>query len=135
MILDTSVLYDSLIDGPRSEAARDLLSGTDLWNAPDVLEIEIAGALTKAVRRRDMDPEQARLNHVDARELMPELTPSSPLIQRALELSLSLGHPVPDCLFLALAELRNEPLATSDARFARKLAGTPFVRLIRLVEP
>ncbi len=135
MILDTSALYDSLIAGPRSHAARDLLSSTDVWSAPDLIEVEIASALAKAVRRGEIDAEQARLNHADAKELMPETLSSSPLIDRALELSLSLGHPVPDCIFLALAELQNELLATSDAKFARKLAGTAYARLVKLIEP
>ncbi len=135
MILDTSVLYDSLIAGPRSEAARDLLSSTDVWLAPDLIEVEIISALTKAVRRGEIDADQARLSHADARNLMPEIFSSSPLVDRAFELSLSLGHPVPDCVFLALAELQNEPLATSDSRFARKLSTTAFARLIKLIEP
>jgi predicted nucleic acid-binding protein len=135
VILDTSVLYDSLIAGPRSNAARDLLSSIDVWSAPDLIQVEFASALTKAVRRGEIGADQARLNHEDAKELMPEILSSSPLIDRALELSLSLGHPAADCVFLALAELQNEPLATSDAKFARKLAGTPYARLIKLIEP
>lgn len=134
MILDTSVLYDSLIDGARSPAARDLLSKTDDWTAPDLIGIEIASALTKAVRREEIDAMQAHRSHADAKDLMPETVGSPPLIDRALALSLALGHPVPDCVFLALAELRNELLATSDASFARKLAGTPHARLIHLIE-
>lgn len=134
MILDTSVLYDSLVAGPRNHAARALLSTIDLWSAPDLIEIEIASALTKAVRRGDIDEQTARLSFADAQELMPDIIDSSPLIERALELSLSLEHPMPDCVFLALAELHNDPLATADARFARKLAGTAYARLIKLVE-
>ncbi len=134
MILDTSVLYDSLVAGPRSHAARTLLSTIDLWSAPDLIEIEIASALTKAVRRGDIDEQTARLSFADAQELMPDIVDSSPLIERALELSLSLEHAMPDCVFLALAELHNDPLATADARFVRKLAGTAYARLIKLVE-
>jgi predicted nucleic acid-binding protein len=135
VILDTSVFYDSLIAGPRSAAARKLLSVVDLWSAPDLIEIEIVGALTRAVRRGELDAQTARLSFSDARDLMPEIVSSSPLIDRALELSLNLSHPASDCVFLALAELHNEPLATSDAKFARKLADTPYARFINLIEP
>ena len=133
MILDTSVLFDSVVDGPRSLAARDFMTSVDALRAPDLIEIEITSALTKAVRRRELSKEQAMACYGYARKLMPDIDPSQPLLARAFDLALELGHPTPDCLFLALAERLNDVLATSDARMVQKLAGTRFARHVRLV--
>jgi predicted nucleic acid-binding protein len=134
VILDTSLLFDSIVDGPRSATARKFMIGTEALCAPDLIEIEIASALTKAVRRRELNNEQALTSYGIARRLMPDIEPSQPLLSRAFDLALELGHPTPDCLFLALAERQNDVLATSDARMVQKLAATRFARHILLVE-
>jgi predicted nucleic acid-binding protein len=134
MILDTSVLYDSIVDGPRSVSARRFMASTEGLRAPDLIEIEIASALTKAVRRRELSNEQALFSHGLARRLMPEIESTQPLLSRAFDLALELEHPTPDCIFLALAEWHNDILATSDARMVQKLMGTRFARHVQLVE-
>jgi predicted nucleic acid-binding protein len=41
------------------------------------------------------------------------------IIGQALLLAISLGHKVPDCLYLALAEREGSAIATADDRLAR----------------
>jgi predicted nucleic acid-binding protein len=53
------------------------------------------------------------------------------VVAQALRLALSLGHKVPDCLYLALAEREGAGLATADARLAR-LAVSRGVRVHRV---
>jgi predicted nucleic acid-binding protein len=53
------------------------------------------------------------------------------IVAPALRLALSLGHKVPDCLYLALAEREGASLATADARLAR-LAASRGVRVHRV---
>ena len=134
MILDTTVLYDSLVDGPRRAAARQLLSDQDVWIAPDLIEFEMASALTRAVRRRELDVQTARLALASARSILPALVPMKDLLSRAFALSLELVHPCADCIFLALAEREGDRMATADARFARKLADRPYAKLIYLLQ-
>ncbi len=135
MIVDTSVLFDAVVAGNRSDTARRLLATTVQLSAPDLIRVEIAGALTRSVRRKDISDEYARAAYRLAERSMPKIEDSAPLMQRVLHLSLELAHPCSDCVFLALAEHRNVALATCDARFARKLAGTSYARLIHLIEP
>jgi predicted nucleic acid-binding protein len=134
MILDTSVLYDCIVDGQRSAAARQFMTSVEMLRAPDLIEIEIASALTKAVRRRELSNEDALISYHRACKLMPETDASQPLLSRAFDLALEPGHPTPDCIFLALAERYNDVLATSDARMVDKLKGTRFARHIHLVD-
>lgn len=135
MILDTSVLFDAVVDGTRSGSARRFLVATDELSAPDLIRLEMAGALTRSVRRKDISDDYARAAYELAERSLPRIEDSSPLMPRVFQLSLELAHPCSDCVFLALAESRGVALATSDARFARKLASTTYTRLIHLIEP
>lgn len=102
--------------------------------APDLIETEIVSALTRSVRRNHLSPDGARASFEIAQEVMPSTEPTQPLLKRAFELSLELQHPAPDCVFLALAERQKDLLATSDARFARKLTGTSYAHLVNLID-
>jgi predicted nucleic acid-binding protein len=126
--LDTSVLYDGLVDGPLSGHARALLAADLILRAPDLLNIEIAGAVTRAVRRQEIEPDAAEGLLARAQRIAPEVDPSARFIDRAFTLSLELAHPLADCVFLAHAEARADVLVTSDARFARKVAASRHAR-------
>lgn len=130
MTLDTSVLYDALVEAPLSRMARALLASDVILRAPDLLNVEIAGAITRAVRREEVKPDLAGRLHTQAKRIGPDIDPSAPLIDRAFVLSLELAHPLADCIFLAHAEARGDRLVTSDARFARKLAPTSHARSV-----
>ena len=134
MILDTSVLFDLVVDGPRNAATARFISQLDQVSAPDLIEVEIASALTRAVRCKHLSPDGARASYDLALQLMPDIEPSQPLMKRAFELSLEVTHPAPDCVFLALAERQSSPMATADERLSRKLAGTRYARLVKLIE-
>jgi predicted nucleic acid-binding protein len=124
VIVDTSVLYDSLVEARFSGPARDLIRSDVAMRAPDLILVEIGGAITRAVRRGDLTIETARRLHDRARRLTPEVDRSEPFVERAFALSLELQHPVSDCIFLAQAEMQADVLVTGDEHFLRKLAGT-----------
>lgn len=80
-----------------------------------------------------MSIDQARRAYDLSVSIMPEIERSEALVSRAFQLSLELAHPAADCVFLALAERDGTTLATSDARFQRKLAGTPYEGILQLI--
>ena len=124
MIVDTSVLYDSLVDARFSAQARDLIRSDAPMRAPDLLLVEIGGAITRAVRRGDLTVDTAQRLHERARRIAPEVDRTEPFIDRAFALSLELQHPISDCIFLAQAEMQADVLVTGDEHFLRKLSGT-----------
>ena len=135
MILDTSVLFDSLVSAPLSAQARDLLTSDVALRSPDLILIEIAGAITRSVRRREIKAETAGKMLARAQRLAPATNPSGPFIDRAFVLSMDLNHPLADCIFLAQAEAQADVLVTSDERLIRKLAGTPYAaRAVHIAE-
>jgi predicted nucleic acid-binding protein len=52
-----------------------------------------------------------------------DLRPSVPLLPRAMELARRIGHPVYDCVYLALAEREQATLVTADLQLVRKSSG------------
>ncbi len=125
MIVDTSVLYDSLVDAPFSGQARLLIRSDVPMRAPDLLLVEIGGAITRAVRRKELTSDTALRLHARAQRIAPEIDRADVFIERAFALSLELRHPISDCVFLAQAEMQADVLVTGDEHFLRKLAGTP----------
>lgn len=117
-ILDSSVAVKWYAREADSDVAEQLLSYA--LGAPDFILAEVANTLWKKVRKNEIVAAQAAgaLPHLSA---SVTFFPSAPLVERALELAMGWGHPVYDCIFLALAEDRGLPLITSDERLVRQL--------------
>src|SRR3712207_5480320 len=124
MVIDTSVLFEALVPGPHSHIAAQILLSAPKLTAPDLIRVEVSGALTKAVRRKQISAEYAAAACTRLRVTLPPLEATEPLIDRSFALSLELDHPFADCVFLAQAEARTDTLVTGDQRFVRKLTGT-----------
>jgi predicted nucleic acid-binding protein len=51
-----------------------------------------------------------------------DLRPTGPLLPRAMDMARHLGHPVYDCVYLALAEREDAAFVTADQRLVRRRA-------------
>ena len=113
LVIDASVTVKWVINEQRSAEASALRDDDDLV-APSLIAVKIGSALWKAVRRGAI-PRRDALAALRA-SLLPfaNLVADNVLHARALTLAIDVGHPVPDCLYLALAEQQNAPLATAD---------------------
>jgi len=116
-IVDASVALKWVIDEEGSEAA-SALAGESL-SSPSLMLAECANALwAKALRREITDAEVLeRLALLRAAPVL--LVPLEELLEDATRLALALGHPVYDCLYLALAVRERTRLVTADRQFAR----------------
>lgn len=104
--------------------------------APDILFVEVAGAIIRrANERKDIA--------ADALEALRKWTIAwtehavrpHRVTQRRLyeagKLAISLGHPLKDCIYLALAMELSCPLATCDEKFAGKARALyPDIRML-----
>lgn len=131
LVIDTSVAIKWLVEEELHEEARHLLAGDDLFFAPDFLAIEMANVAWKKARRKEIDAIQAREIAISHRDGEPTLMPSTPLIERAIQIALTLDHPVYDCLYLACAEAVDGDLITADARLYRAVEGTAYETLVQ----
>jgi predicted nucleic acid-binding protein len=95
---------------------------------PDVFISEVIGAL---VRRANMDKAMrsdsaaatARFQTLFDTGSITAIRSLPPAVVRAATLAIDLGHPLKDCIYLALAMELECDLVTCDARFAEKAKG------------
>ena len=123
LVVDASVAVKWLVDEPGSDDA-DGLKVHDLW-APSLIRVEVANTLATLQRRGALTAryaEQAFLLFQSAPVRIVE--PEDSLERAAVDMALRLGHPVYDCLYLAVARRLNATLVSADRRFLDRLAQT-----------
>lgn len=127
--IDASIAVKLYRDEAGSDAAGALIKEhAGAMMAPDLFALEVCGVIVRdANTDKSAAPVQReKLTHFAALLRSPVLTlvRSSPGdLSRAAELAIHLGHPVKDCLYLALAMELDCDLVTADARFAEKTKG------------
>lgn len=122
-VVDASVLAEYLGEAERAELARRCLvaNRARLW-APHLVEAEVGHALRRGVRRGEIGVDAAREALDDLIAMPLRRVGHRQLIPRAWELRENVSFY--DALYVALAELLEEPLITFDGR----LAGASGVR-------
>ena len=131
-VIDASVACKWFFNEPQAAEARRIAAASDVtFVAPDMILAECANAAWRRARDGTITPAHARA-FLGALPLWFEsLTPASELYQPAFEMAHELGHPVYDCLYLALAERDQSHVITADRVFADRVAGSRWRILIR----
>ena len=117
-VIDSSAYVDTIAD-PRGRGRRVLNSLVDFedWWAPEIFDAEVAHGLRNQLLRGLIEqPEFNRQMRMLAEVAIGRI-PVSPLLGRVAALSGSLT--AYDAAFVAVAELLDAPLLTTDARLAR----------------
>lgn len=118
IVADASVIVKWFLPEDASPRALMLHAQEHTIIAPDIISIEVCGAITRRHRQGALEKEDA-LAHIARWERilensLVETLPSSLLLADAALFSLRLKHPLADCLYLASAKLHNCPLITAD---------------------
>ena len=125
-VLDASVALCWVIPRPLTSKAVQLRDeyGQKIHEllAPAVFIDEVAGALTKAERQKDIAVGQAAPLYVKVMNSPPVLMPHASLIARAIEISSRTRSAYYDCLYVALAEREGCELVTADQKSINNLA-------------
>lgn len=121
MIIDASVAAAWFLDEPHSDEARALLRRTDLA-APALILAEVGQSLYRAKRNRRITAETAATAMDTLAGAFDMLHESAELAGEALQIALSVSHPVSDCLYMALARRLSRPLISEDAAMRRAAA-------------
>jgi len=116
-VLDASVVAEMLTAGEYEEIAEARIFGAEnaLW-APELLDAEVGSALRRAVRR-GKDADQAAQSLEELRKLPIHRVSHERLTQFAWLLRDNVSFY--DGLYVALAQLLEQPLWTFDRRLAR----------------
>ena len=123
-VVDASVAVKLLVDEPDSGTARELAASGEELHAPHLMASEAANALWRKART-------GQIERAEAGAAMALLT-GMPLLWHddetvgadAVRLALALGHPVYDCVYLALAHRIGATVVTADGRLANAVATT-----------
>ena len=124
-IVDASVAVKWVVPEAGSDRAAAL--ATCRLAAPDLLDAECANVLWVKVTRGELGEADAltRIARLVAAPI--ERVPCREVATAALKLSIELGHPAYDCLYLALAIRTAVPLVTADKRFLAAVASHPYL--------
>jgi predicted nucleic acid-binding protein len=123
LVIDASVAVKWVIDESGTPEAL-LLRGQGRLIAPELLVAECANVLWKKVQRKELSQDEALLAARLLQSAEIELMPTRSLLEAATRLSIDLGHPAYDCLYLALAVESDCCFVTADESFVRKVAQT-----------
>ncbi len=136
IVIDASVAVKWYVREISSDQADALLLNPNELVAPDFFVIEVAAAL---VRKANMNKDNRIASETGLASFTAMLecgvvrTESTQLadLMAAARLALDLGHPIKDCIYLALAMKLGCELLTSDRRFAAKAEPVwPKVRVL-----
>lgn len=126
IVVDASVAVKWILPEFGSPRAEVIMEADDLLAAPDILRIEVAGAVVRRVRTVGMPPDEARALVVSWTRALDRnvvaLVPSVPLLDDASQLAIEMRHALQDCLYLALARRNDALLVTADRQFAERSA-------------
>lgn len=122
VVVDASVSTKWLVDEEGTREARELLASEVLLIAPQLVLVEAGNAAWKKWLRGEITEEHAKEIARTLPQLFDQLYENRSLVQRAVDISVELEHPVYDSLYLALCEVENAELVTDDARLLRRLS-------------
>lgn len=122
IVVDASVALQWIVPEPDGQAdAESVLASPDL-QAPDLLLVEVANALRRKVHLGEVGEEQALSGFRRVTDTLVVSPVTAEIAHRALQLGLEIGHPVYDCIYLALAEQLDATIATRDVELAKRFA-------------
>ncbi len=126
-VVDASVAIKWLVPEERRAEARSFLLGGDVLLAPGLIVTEVATGLSRKARVGQISPAAAGRALKEWLSVIRygtlELAEPGELIEEAFEVSLALNHPLPDCLYIALARRSGAVLVTADLQLSRKAGG------------
>jgi predicted nucleic acid-binding protein len=131
-VVDASVAFKWLLDEEGSDRADDL-AGSEPLSAPSLLRAEVGNALLKKVLRGEITDSAAQAAHGAIGSFISDWEEMAALADDAFAIAIELSHPIYDCYYLALAQIREVGLITADLRLLEVCRGTRFEgQVIRL---
>ena len=130
MVIDASAALKLIFDEPGSKQAIELARTTELI-APTLLFSEFANALWRRILKGELATNRGGEPPLSLLAKVVQTVDEKPHLSRALDLAVTLGHPIYDCVYLAVAEAFETELLTADGKFVRRLQGTSHAGRVR----
>jgi len=133
-VFDASVVVKWYVPEVHSVEAKRWLAGRRAILAPDLLFSEVANALWKKQRRRELEPAEAESVMDQFLALPLTVHASGALAPAALDLAVGLDRSAYDTTYLALAILAETQFVTADRKFFCAISAGPLAARVRWVE-
>ena len=133
-VIDASVAIKWFVAEERHDNAIWFTDHKELLRAPDFLLVEVSNIAWKKCLRGQITPFHASAIAQSVPIYIADLDHASGLLKRALEMALSLRHPVYDCLYLSCAERWNGIVVTADKRFFDTVSKSEYADQVLLLE-
>jgi predicted nucleic acid-binding protein len=131
IVIDASVAVKWIVPEAGSDAAAALrdeeLVAPVLWLA------EAGNALWRMVRNGEFAADEAHARLLGLLNAPVVAAPIEPHIGSALRLATELGHPIYDCLYLAVAVQFDTDVVTADRRFVEAVTRSRYAGRVRLL--
>jgi predicted nucleic acid-binding protein len=128
IVVDASLAVKWFLPEQGADAAAQILLSNALITGPDMLAVEVFATLVRGANmvksnRPDVESAIRRFQMMISMGEVQLVRSAPHNIEHAASLALNLGHPLKDCIYLALAMELECELVTCDARFAAKARG------------
>ena len=118
IVVDASAVLEMLLGTTTGREVAERIADPALGlHAPHLIDVEVAQALRRYVRGREIDEDSAALALEDLRDIDMERHPHEPFLDRVWALRENLT--AYDAVYVALAEALDASLLTCDARIRR----------------
>jgi len=131
IVIDASVAVKWVLDEPESRAAVALRDQELI--APALLLAEAANVLWRHARIGEITNDEVAALFSELRNAPVASLPIEPCLKPALKLAIEIGHPVYDCIYLALALHHRTHVVTADRRFASAVSTPALAGTVRLL--
>ncbi|HEY5411414.1 MAG TPA: type II toxin-antitoxin system VapC family toxin [Caulobacteraceae bacterium] len=133
VVIDASVALKWVLDEPGKETADALLEEELI--APSLWLLEAANALWRRTQRGEISGEEAKERLMELYSAPVTTTTIEDDLLAAADLANVLGHPVYDCLYLAMAIRENTYVVTADSRFHAAVDKSPTLKgMVRMLD-
>lgn len=129
-IVDASVACKWFLQEELSSEARSFAGEAGHFFAPELILVECANVAWRKVVSGMISTEHAQEFTRALPDWFEVLTPSRELREAALGIAVAHGHPLYDCMYLALAQRRSLPLVTADGAFVSRVRESAWAHLV-----
>ncbi|MFO7848004.1 MAG: type II toxin-antitoxin system VapC family toxin [Balneolaceae bacterium] len=129
-VIDACVAIKWFLPEKKYQEAGEILTGFNRFYAPDLFQIEMDAIITKKVRQKLIEPDDAYTMYEEIRNIPIQTVPYSLIGKLAFDLSVALPITQYDACYLAVAVEYDEQVITADMRFIRGMKGTPFEQYV-----
>lgn len=134
IVVDASVACKWFFDEKNTSAALEILRSAQPLIAPDLIVAEVASVVARHIAANDVSAEDGQTHLAALAKAIDRMEPLGGLAPLALAMAVTLGRPVYDCFYLALAEQHACVMVTADAMLARRVKKSTWRARIRSLD-